>query len=581
MMMSFDKDLYIQTLQTGLKTTITMLNRSFFLFVFAFAITTNVSAQGLPDSTIKKINGFFDQWNKPGSPGCAVGIVINDSLIFSKGYGMASLEYGIPISNQTIFHMASVSKQFTAFSIVLLATMGKLSLDDDIRKYLQWFPDLKEKITIRNLLNHTSGIRDQWQLLAIQGTRLDDVITQEHIIKILSRQEALNFKPGEQYSYSNSNFTLLAEIVRAVSGQSLRKFTDSAIFKPLGMTSTHFHDDYTEIVQNRADSYDRKDSLHYAKSILSYSNAGATSLFTNVVDMSKWIRNFFDHTVGNRSDIDVLTTKAILHSGKRLDYAAGISTENYKGWRQFSHGGADAGFRTFIAVFPDLKEGVIVFSNVGDFNPGNKAHQIADLFIQDTAKKIIMTKKPGKMDTSSMLSKNDSMNLHPFIGEDGTNLSLEIKKGKFYYRSDNESYLLKKDSAGLYSMVIDPEIRFHLNIHLKDTTIAINTPDQQYFLRKYIPLPANDEILEAYTGKYYSPELDCSYGIVLKAHRLYLTNNKYDDTPLTLAGPDHLISDFWWINHLAVMRNKLNQITGFEINSGRVMHVQFNKVENQ
>jgi CubicO group peptidase (beta-lactamase class C family) len=558
--------------------------RLIFLIVFAFAVTANGSAQGLADSTIKKINGFFDDWNKPGSPGCAVGIVKNDSLIFSKGYGMANLEYGIPISDQTIFHMASVSKQFTAFSIVLLASRGKLSLDDDIRKYLQRFPDLKEKISIRNLLNHTSGIRDQWQLLAIQGTRIDDVITQEHIIKILSRQQALNFKPGEQYSYSNSNFTLLAEIVRAVSGQSLRKFTDSAIFKPLGMTSTHFHDDYTEIVQNRADSYDRKDSLHYTKSILSYSNVGTTSLFTNVQDMSKWIRNFFDHTVGNKSDVEVLTTKAILNNGKRLDYAAGIATDSYKGWRQFSHGGADAGFRTFIAAFPDLKTGVIVFSNVGDFNPGSKAHQIADLFIQDTAKKI-KTKKPEKTDTSSVLSKNDSANLHPYVGDyvgdEGTNLSLEIKKGKFYYRSDAQSFLLKKDSTGLYSMVIDPDIRFLLNIHLKDTTIAINTPDQQYFLKKYIPVPANDDVLEAYIGKYYSPELDCSYGIVLKAHRLYLTNNKYDDTPLTLAGPDHLISDFWWINHLMVRRNISNQITGFEINSGRVMHVQFNKVEKQ
>jgi CubicO group peptidase (beta-lactamase class C family) len=152
---------------------------------------------------------------------------------------MANLEYGIPITPETIFHMASVSKQFTAYSIVLLAKQGKLQLDDDIHKYLSWFPDLKEKITIHNLLNHTSGIRDQWQLLAISGTRLDDVITQEHIIKILSRQKALNFKPGEQYSYSNSNFTLLAEIVKSITGQSLRKFTDSAIFKPLGMNNTH------------------------------------------------------------------------------------------------------------------------------------------------------------------------------------------------------------------------------------------------------------------------------------------------------------------------------------------------------
>src|SRR5678809_1133524 len=205
---------------------------------------------------------------------------------------MANLEYGIPITPETIFHMASVSKQFTAFSIVLLEKQGKLKFDDDIRKYLSWFPDMGKTITIRNLLNHTSGVRDQWQLLAISGTRLDDVITQDHIIKILSKQQALNFKPGEQYSYSNSGFTMLAEIVRSVTGQSLRQFTDSAIFKPLGMVNTHFHDDYEEIVKNRSYSYYRTDSIHFAKIILSYSNAGATSLFTNLNDMSKWIMNF-------------------------------------------------------------------------------------------------------------------------------------------------------------------------------------------------------------------------------------------------------------------------------------------------
>jgi CubicO group peptidase (beta-lactamase class C family) len=165
---------------------------------------------------------------------------------------MANLEYGIPITPETIFHIASVSKQFTAFAIVLLAKQGKLNLDDDIRKYLLWFPDMKSKITIRNLLNHTSGIRDQYNLLAIAGTRLDDVITQEQIIKILSRQQTLDFIPGQQFNYSNSGFLLAAEIVKTVTGQTLRQFTDSAIFKPLGMNNTHFHDDYTEVVKSRS-----------------------------------------------------------------------------------------------------------------------------------------------------------------------------------------------------------------------------------------------------------------------------------------------------------------------------------------
>jgi len=185
-------------------------------------------------------------------------------------------------------------------------------------------------------LNHTSGIRDQWQLLAISGTTLNDVITQDQIIKLLSRQQALNFKPGEQYSYSNSGFTMLAEIVRSVTGQTLRQFTDSAIFKPLGMNDTHFHDDCTEIVRGRAYSYDT-DNRHFTNSILSYSNAGATSLFTNINDLSKWIMNFYDHKVGDQQDIDQLTQKGRLNNGTETDYALGIGIIEQKGWKGFAH----------------------------------------------------------------------------------------------------------------------------------------------------------------------------------------------------------------------------------------------------
>jgi len=289
--------------------------------------------------------------------------VRNDSLLFSKGYGMANLEYGIPITPQTIFHIASVSKQFTAYSILLLERQGKLSLEDDIHKYLNWFPDLKEKITIRSLLNHTSGIRDQWELLAIAGTRLDDVIMQDQIIKILAKQQALNFKPGTDWSYSNSGFTLLAEIVRSVSGQTLRQFADSAIFNPLGMNNTHFHDDYTEIVPNRSYSYFAPKKDHYVNAVLSYSNVGATSLFTNIDDMSKWIMNFYDPAVGDQKEIQELTEPALVNGEKVRNYAKGIVADSIYGQQRYQHGGGDAGYRTFISVFPAQKMGFIVFSN--------------------------------------------------------------------------------------------------------------------------------------------------------------------------------------------------------------------------
>jgi CubicO group peptidase (beta-lactamase class C family) len=551
------------------------------IIVFSFIVTIKLNAQPLPDSIIKKIDGFFEKWNNTTSPGYAIGVVRNDSLIYAKGYGMANLEYGVAITPETIFHMASISKQFTAYSIVLLAKQGKLNLDDDIRKYLPWFPDLKEKITIRHLLHHTSGIRDQWQLLAISGTRLDDVITQDHIVKVLSKQQALNFKPGEQYSYSNSGFTMLAEIVKSVTGQTLRQFTDSAIFKPLGMNNTHFHDDYTEIVKHRSYSYDRIDSAHFANAILSYSNAGATSLFTNINDMSKWIMNFYDHKMGNQKDIDELTQKGKLNNGKDINYALGISVDTHRGWRQFSHSGGDAGYRTYLTVFPDLKIGVAVFSNLGDAAPWDKAYNIADLFITDTAKNKSEAKKENSDSSDAVLKdairfKNYSGD---YISEEGVQFTFKIEDHKMYWKPYGNNYLLTKDDKDTFSMYGNSEVKFVFGQAGGDVTVKQYWPGNKRTLKKYLSDTTQpDKQLHVYTGTYYCPELDCKYNITLKDHHLVLTNNKYNDAKLTLAGSDHMLSDYWWMDHLMITRNTKKEITGFEVNSGRIMHLKFNKI---
>jgi CubicO group peptidase (beta-lactamase class C family) len=544
---------------------------------------TTVFAQILPDSLTKRIDNLFIRWNNTLSPGCAIGIVRNDSLIYAKGYGLANLEYAIPISPETIFHTASVSKQFTAYAIVLLARQGKLKLDDDIHKYLPWFPDLKEKITIRQLLNHTSGIRDQWQLLAVSGTRLDDVITQDHIVKLLSKQQALSFKPGEQYSYSNSGFTMLAEIVKAVTGQTLRAFTDSAIFKPLNMKNTHFHDDYTEIVKNRSYSYNRKANIHFTNSILSYSNAGATSLFCNVNDMANWMMNFYIPKVGTQKDIELLTQKGKLNDGKELSYALGIVVNTYKGWKQYSHSGGDAGYRTYITVFPDLKMGFIVFSNLGDFNPVAKTYELADLFIKDTATKVIAT-APSAIDTGKAILK-DLVSARNFAGhylsDAGAQFSFTLRNQKLYWDWYGRSDLLLKAEKDTFCVAQSPEIKFVFSISgAKDTLVKHYWPEGERLLQKYtLDSIQTDKALQTYTGTYYSPELDCKYSIVLKNRNLMLTNNKYGDTKLTLLGKDDLQNDFWWMGHLKVMRNNKNQITGFEVNDGRIMHLRFNKIE--
>jgi CubicO group peptidase (beta-lactamase class C family) len=257
--------------------------------------------QASADTTTRAVDRVFEAFRDTEGPGCALGVGRNGRAIYERGYGMANLETGTPIRPSSIFHVASVSKQFTAMAIMLLARDGKLSVDDNIRKYLPEIPDYGTPITIRHLLNHTSGLRDQWELLALARGRFEENrITEADVMDIVPRQKALNFTPGSEYLYSNTGYTLLAVIVKRVSGLSLRDFADQRIFKPLGMTSTHFHDDYTMLVPGRTSAYAPRGSSWHV-SIPNFDTYGATSLYTTVGDLVKWEANFDNPIVGDKA----------------------------------------------------------------------------------------------------------------------------------------------------------------------------------------------------------------------------------------------------------------------------------------
>lgn len=332
-----------------------------------------------PEARVDQIM-HFAMGDSAIAPGASVAVQKDGKVIYSKGFGYADLDYDIKNTPATIFHIASVSKQFTAFSIAMLADQGKLSLDDDIRKYLPEIHDFGYKITINHLIHHTSGLRDQWNLLLMAGWRLDDVITQKQIMRMISRQRELNFKPGDEYLYCNTGFTLLAEIVSRVTHQSFADWTRKNIFEPLEMKHTLFYDDHEKIVKNRAYSYHLAND-GYKKSVLNYANVGATSLFTTVEDISKWAVNFETMKVGNKNVMEMMTRRFVLNRGDTIWYAFGQVIEKYKGLKSWSHGGGDAGFRTFLLRFPDQHFSVAVFSNLDSFDPGKLSYALADLYL--------------------------------------------------------------------------------------------------------------------------------------------------------------------------------------------------------
>ena len=356
------------------------------------------------NKTQARIDTIFENWDKSDSPGAALAVVKGKKVVYKQGYGSANLEYDIPISPKTVFHVASVSKQFTAFAITMLADSGKLSLDDDIRLYLPRVPDFGKTITIRHLVHHISGLRDQWELLAMAGWRLDDVITKNHILKMVRRQEDLNFDPGEEYLYCNTGFTLLAEIVERIMKKPFRDWTQENIFDPLGMTSTHFHENHEQIVKNRSYSYSPQGE-GFRKRVLSFANVGATSLFTTVEDMAKWMMNFESKVIGNDAVMTQMHEQGILNSGEKINYALGLSIGEYKGLKTVGHGGSDAGFRSQVVRFPEEDFAVIVLSNLSSINTNRLAMQVADIYLTKKIKEKSPQKRTPKGRVSNSIQK--------------------------------------------------------------------------------------------------------------------------------------------------------------------------------
>ncbi len=373
-------------------------------FFLAVILTANVLVQGEnpSDPRTKEVDKIFARWDKPNSPGCALGIIQEGSFIYKRGYGMANLEYGIPLTSQSVFRIGSTSKQFTALCIVLLEEEDKLSLDDNLREFFPEMPDYAESITIRQLIHHTSGVRDYLTLMSLAGARGDDFYIDPEVVDLIVRQKELNFVPGDEFLYSNSGYFLLAEIVKRVTGDSMRVYAEDKIFKPLGMTHTHFHDDFTQIVKNRASGYGRKKGGDFRINMTTLGMIGDGGVFTSVDDLLLWDRNFYDNKLGNADLrlIDKMLTPGNLNSGEKLDYAFGLGINEYKGLKMVSHGGSFVGFRADMIRFPEQKFSVIVLANLGNINPSRLAKQVADIYLADQfnpeKKKSDVAKTPKK-----------------------------------------------------------------------------------------------------------------------------------------------------------------------------------------
>ncbi|THH35625.1 serine hydrolase domain-containing protein [Neolewinella litorea] len=523
-----------------------------------------------PESDLEiSVDGVFAHMDSGAEPGCACSVNQNGELVYSNGFGMANLEYDVPIGHSTIFHVASVSKQFTAMAIELLVNDGLVSWDDDVRKYVPEVPDFGTPVTLRHLVHHVSGIRDQWNLLYMAGWRWEaDVVTQKDVLDITSRQTSLNFEPGERFLYSNTGYTLLAVVVERQTGQSLREFCRERLFEPLGMSNTHFHDDHEMIVPNRAWGYapDQEGYLGYRASIPDFDVVGATSLFTTVDDMSRWDKNFYTMEVGGEDAYNRLHDKITLANGDTLDYMHGLGESEYRGVKMQGHGGADAGYRSYFLRFPDHNLTVTVLCNFSSSNPGQLAQEVAEIYLEE----YMEAPSEGEVAEIESTPAGNLDNLAGFYVHPLSKAAYEIKL-------ENDTLVFQADQP--YKLIQTGENEFVLD----GTTTTLELiagdgsestarflPDDEPHYRKDSWTPEPKELAE-FEGRFYSSELDTKYHFELMDSSLMFHHRKKESDTM-----QPLYQNAFRLDGATVHFGE--DLTTFTLSDERIWNVKFEKI---
>lgn len=359
--------------------------------VLALGLTAGVAGAQATDSATRWVDSIFAPYASVRSPGCAVGVTRDGSLSFAKGYGLADLEHRTPITSDTRFYIASVSKQFTAMSIVLLAQDGKLSLDDSVRRWVPELPSFGKPITIRQLLHHTSGLRDYMTLLAVSGWPTDGELTEKQFLDLIRRQKSLNFASGDEFLYSNTGYALLSIVVKRASGESLRDFAAERIFKPLGMTETEFRDDHTEVIPERAIGYEVTATGGYREILPKVDVVGDAGVYSTVRDLAKWDANFTNPVVGGTSGIATMLEPGQLNNGQVIPYALALTLGELRGMKTVGHSGSFGGYQSTMLRFPEVNLGVITLCNTSAASP-SLAEQVGFVMLGVVPKASIATR---------------------------------------------------------------------------------------------------------------------------------------------------------------------------------------------
>lgn len=529
----------------------------------------------------EKVDDLFAEWDKLDSPGCAIAIIRHGQVLYSRGYGMADLEYEVPIAPNTVFDIASNSKQFTALSIVLLARQKKLSLDDEVQKYLPKIRSYGYPITIRHLIHHTSGLRDYCTLMELAGLPFENDYPDEEIFDLIARQRELNFPPGEDHLYSNSGYFLLGQIVKRVSGMPLGAFADDNIFNPLGMKNTHFHDNFSEIVKNRAVGYSAKESGGFRLDISLFDGVGDGGVYTTVEDLGLWDANFYHNIIGGYGQdlIEEMTTPGRLNSGEVLDYAFGLVAGTYRGLRTSEHGGSWMGYKSQLIRFPEQWFSVICLSNLSSVNPTRLTRQVADIYLAEvfTEPEEKTTPREPPFVELSTAEMADKAGFYRDV-KSGLIWELTVQAGQLTAEAFGQSFKLVPAGPARYQSVGGPyDLSIEFERQSSDSPLKMRVRmdgDKPDILEKVKPVSVGSDRLADYAGEYASDELGVHYRLMLENGALILSRKNSPPESLKPVSRDLFTGAS---TAFEFTRNALRQVTGFGVRADWVKRLQFIK----
>ncbi|RNL89841.1 class A beta-lactamase-related serine hydrolase [Sinomicrobium pectinilyticum] len=540
--------------------TVTLLLLSF-LSVFA--------QNNIEEKQWHKVDSLLNSYYQPGTPGIAMAIIKKGKTVYSNQIGLADMEYGIPITDSTVFHIASVSKQFTAFLAVLLEKEGKLSMEDDLRQHLPELKQLPYKITLRQLANHTHGLPNLFELARLRGIGIEDRMTHREVVQMLLNIKKINFKPGDKYEYNNTGYVLLAEVIERIIGKPFQEILKDRIFTPLGMMHSMAVDNSSLIVKNKAHSY-RLTNGEYENYAFNIMVNGSSGISTTINDLSKWAINF-QHSE-NQEIFQEMQEKTTLNSGKARHYGLGLEFKDYKGLKVVFHGGGDAGYRSYILHVPEHRFSIVLLGNNNDFTPLKIVYETVDLLLKEYQKEPLSPKKVNYT-TQELKRFEGTYKMFP-----GTYFNITAENDTLYFQSygthDKAPLPVIGDGDFLFPYIPTSKFSFYengFNFHIADfkydcKKVKLNAPKSK------------DINLIEYTGIYKSTAFNTVYELVIKNNQLIAVHSFNDNIDLHPLSKDRFYSNKPFFGTLDFVKNEKGKIIEFQLSGQNLNSIKFKKI---